>query len=82
MHSLTKAAEAYKIAYGAYPVTLQAMVYPPGGKPYVEAEHLLDPWAKPYYYDASGPRNQGKRPDIWCETPDGEVIGNWMLKKK
>ena len=36
-----------------------------------------DPWKKPYQYDPSGPRNNGRRPDIWTVAPDGLEIGNW-----
>ena len=44
----------------------------------IRSPSLLDPWGKEFHYDVAGKRNQGKRPDIWAETKDGKVIGNWM----
>jgi hypothetical protein len=32
-------------------------------------EGLLDPWGRPYQYDPAGPKNGGKRPDIWSLGP-------------
>jgi hypothetical protein len=79
--TLTKAAEAFNIQYGAYPNSLQALVNAPSGKPFVEAEALMGPWG-PYQYDPRGRHNDGKRPDIWTVSPHGkERIANWMLKK-
>jgi hypothetical protein len=79
--TLTKAVEAFRIQYDTYPSSLQALVTPPGGKPFVEAETLMGPWG-PYQYDPRGRHSDGKQPDIWTVTPDGkERIGNWMLKK-
>ncbi len=79
--ALTKAIESFDIVTGVHPATLQELAHPADGKPYVEADGLVDPWGRPYDYDPHGPRNRGKRPDIWTVTPDGELIGNWLLKK-
>ncbi len=43
---------------------------------------LVDPWGKEFLYEISGKRNQGEKPDIWTETPDKKVIGNWMREGK
>ena len=42
---------------------------------------LLDHWKNPYQYDAAGPKNGGKQPDIWTVTPEGKVIGNWWIRR-
>ncbi|MCE9532164.1 MAG: hypothetical protein K8T89_13745 [Planctomycetes bacterium] len=43
---------------------------------------LLDGWGKKFQYDPKGPRNEGASPDIWTETPDKKIIGNWTEEKK
>ena len=53
-----------------------------GDKPALAADALLDPWKKPFQYDAAGPKNKGKKPDVWTVTPDKRVIGNWEAEKK
>ncbi len=35
-----------------------------------------------YQYDAAGKKNGGTKPDIWTETPDKKIIGNWPEEKK
>jgi hypothetical protein len=53
-----------------------------GDKPALAADVLLDPWKQPLQYDARGPKNKGKKPDIWTVTPDKRIIGNWEIEKK
>lgn len=48
----------------------------------LRAESLVDPWGKAFRYDVSGKRNKGKRPDIWTETPDKQIIENWSGRDK
>jgi len=48
----------------------------------LRAESLLDPWGKEFKFDVSGKRNKGEQPDIWTETPDQKIIGNWSEKDK
>ena len=48
---------------------------------FVEAKALINPWDKEFQYDAGGKHNDGKKPDIWTETPDKKTIGNWPEKK-
>ena len=56
---------------------------PPNFKALVDAKilsskSLLDPWGKEFQYDITGKRTKNKEvPDIWTETPDKKVIGNW-----
>jgi len=73
---LEKAAMAYEIQYGVRPESLQQLVQPPAGKPFVEGEALLSPFG-PYNYNAAGPNNNGLKPDVWAVAPSGELIGNW-----
>jgi general secretion pathway protein G len=78
--TIETACKAFEIKVGNAPGSLAELLNPPGGgKPYLEngQEALLDPWKKPYAYDASGGHNGGQKPDIWTTTPDGRTIGNW-----
>ncbi|MFO0878354.1 MAG: sigma-70 family RNA polymerase sigma factor [Gemmataceae bacterium] len=45
------------------------------------AKLLLDPWGGEIRYDLSGKNNKGKKPDIWAETKDKKIIGNWNVEK-
>lgn len=84
VEQLTVAVGAYKLAVEQYPAKLEDLTQPPGKrKPFVEKENLTDPWGRPYRYDPKGPRNEGQKPDIWSDGPDGkgEVIGNWQGEK-
>jgi hypothetical protein len=73
---LTIAADAFKAKHGSYPAALSELTSAPVPRP-PEPGELIDPWGRPYQYDPSGPKNEGKRPDIWAVTPSGEVIRNW-----
>jgi len=76
--TIEKAAQAYELKIGQLPGALQELMQPPdGGKPYLEAGSINDPWGKQYQYDAGGGRNSGQKPDVWTTTPDGRTIGNW-----
>ena len=78
--TLTRAIRAFQIRFDRIPDRLDELMTPPdGGKPFMESkQNLIDPWGSPYHYDAAGLRNQGHHPDIWCVTPDGNLVGNWM----
>jgi hypothetical protein len=82
---LTKAAQAYAARNDAkFPLTLADLLQKDatGAGPYLQGEQaLLDPWKKPYQYDPTGPKNDGKKPDIWTVAPDKQIIGNWAVKK-
>jgi len=76
--TLTTAAQAFQVQYQVPPDSLQSLLTPPAGRPYLEsAENIIDPWGKPYQYNAQGTQNGGLKPDIWTTTPDGQTIGNW-----
>jgi hypothetical protein len=72
--------DLYKLREDQYPKTLKELTR--GEDPILKPKHLLDPWKKPYQYDPAGPKNKGKKPDVWTVTPDKKVIGNWQAKKK
>lgn len=41
-------------------------------------ESLVDPWGKEFQFDIAGKKTKNKEvPDIWTETPDKKIIGNW-----
>ena len=44
----------------------------------LSSKSLVDPWGKEFQYDITGKKTGNKEvPDIWTETPDKKVIGNW-----
>ena len=79
VRNLDKAMEAYKIKFGNYPNKLNDLRDAKFTEPGWE---LRDPWGKEYQYDVAGKRNGGKKPDLWCVTPDKREIGNWPEKKE
>jgi general secretion pathway protein G len=76
---LTQACQAYFVKNGAYPQTLEALLERDQyGVIYLDkVDALNDPWGKRFQYDASGPKNNTLKPDIWTVLPDGKMIGNW-----
>jgi hypothetical protein len=85
---LTQAVQAYFVANGAYPASLDQLTekQPGGGKPFLEAKSLVDPWGRRYLYDPSTLHPTTGRPLIWSEGPrSGETPGrirNWADPKK
>ena len=79
VRALSSGLEIYRVRYGEYPATLQALV----DAKYVDAKlnSTVDPWGNKYRYDVKGPRNGGRKPDIWAEAPDKTIIGNWPAPK-
>jgi hypothetical protein len=81
---LTTAVQAYEARLGERPSNLELVRTPPDspGPGFIELDSLLDPWGREYQYDAAGPRNDGRKPDIWSLGPDpndkAQVIGNWQ----
>jgi hypothetical protein len=79
IQSLTKAVEFFKMKSGVWPANLKSL----SDAGYIEPGKLLkDPWGNDYEYDRKGPKNGGKKPDIWLVTPDKQKIGNWPQEKK
>jgi general secretion pathway protein G len=78
--TLKQACDTYRLNNGHYPESLEILLHPDqanAGKPYLEnREAITDPWGQPYGYDANGQHNGGDRPDIWANSPRGQ-IGNW-----
>jgi hypothetical protein len=64
------------------PPSLDVLTQPePDGKDaFLKADALIDPWGRTYEYNATGTKNKGEQPDVWCVTPAGETIGNWKEK--
>jgi type II secretory pathway pseudopilin PulG len=84
IRTLTQAAETYRLNNGDWPPNLKVLTekQPNGGAALLEVKALTDPWKKAYQYDEAGNKNKGLRPDIWTETPDKKIIGNWPEEKK
>jgi general secretion pathway protein G len=80
---LTQACQAYSLKHnGEFPQNLQLLLQRDAmGGPYLEnADALIDPWGQPYQYDASGPKNNQTKPDIWTTVKNSnpqKMIGNW-----
>lgn len=74
--ALSKAVDTYALKHGKFPDTLQDLVK---DSKVLANETLLDPWERQFQYDKSGPKNKGKRPDLWTTPPKSkEPIGNWQ----
>jgi hypothetical protein len=85
--ALDQAVATYKVKTGEWPRTLKALSEPLPDKSaaLVKAKDLLDPWKRPFQYDPAGPRNKGKKPDIWSLGPPNRkdnMMGNWPAEKK
>lgn len=84
--NLTQAATAFKLNHPdiGWPQDLQSLLQrdDQGHGPYLtSAESLMDPWNRPYQYDAGGSRNNGLQPDIYTTIPNGQgIIGNWSIR--
>jgi type II secretory pathway pseudopilin PulG len=80
---LTEACDAYRISHGTYPASLAVLLQQDEeGGPYLKnQEALIDPWKQMYQYNAQGPNNSGRQPDIWSNSPNGHQIGNWAGSK-
>ena len=64
------------IRHNQWPQSLQQLLQADNkGQAILEDQDALrDPWGGTYQYDPSGPRNGGRRPDIWAVDPkDGEI---------
>jgi hypothetical protein len=78
--TLTSACQAYRLDHdNQWPSNLEALVKgDENGRVYLDGvESLTDPWGKRFKYDPTGPRNYGRKPDIWTNSSNGDVIGNW-----
>jgi general secretion pathway protein G len=77
--ALSTAVQTFYLNEGRYPNNLDELCEQTqsGGKALLERDALLDPWKKPYQYDASGQHNRGNKPDIWTVSPSGKQLGNW-----
>jgi general secretion pathway protein G len=81
---LAEAAESYNIRYGSYPPSLESLTtqMQDGSKPYLENTALIDPWGRPYQYQAPGSHHPATGgPDVWSQggnaaDPNG-MVGNW-----
>jgi hypothetical protein len=79
IQAIDTALQAYRVKNDKFPEGLDKLTE--GEKPFLKRESLIDPWKKPYQYEATGPKNDGKKPDVWTVTPDKKTLGNWPEKK-
>lgn len=75
---LEKAVQAYKLANGNFPDSLQALTQ---GKAYIQAGGLNDPWGRPYQYEPNTVDAKTGAPLIYSTGPDPKDkkghIRNW-----
>lgn len=73
-----QAAQRFYVNNERWPASVQELTQPgPDGKAMMPEEGILDPWGKPYTFDANGPNHQGAAPDVYTTNPGGKTIGNW-----
>jgi general secretion pathway protein G len=78
--NLADMCKAYKLKFGQFPESLNALWQPPSGKPFVETQDaLMDPWQQQYQYAV-----QGTTVKVWTTPPDGSEaeISNQSNKNK
>ena len=78
--TIEQAVKTYMLNNGHAPESLGILLQADpnnAGKPYLESqEAIIDPWGHEYGYDPGGAHNNGLKPDIWANSPRGQ-IGNW-----
>ena len=71
---LDQSVQCYLGSTGKLPANFKALV----DAKILSSKSLLDPWGKEFQYDITCKRTKNKEvPDIWTETPDKKVVGNW-----
>ena len=71
---LDQSVQSYLGSKGKLPANFKALV----DAKLLSPKSILDPWGKEFQYDISGKKTKNKEvPDIWTETPDKKIIGNW-----
>ena len=74
--ALDQATQMYFKDHNHWPQSLQDLLQKDdNGGPYVQGDALQDPWGQMYQYDATGPRNQGMKPDIFTQPPGNRIDG-------
>ena len=76
---LDEGVQSYQAANHKLPPNLDALV----DEKILWPESLVDPWGKKFQYDVTGKKTGDKEvPDIWTETPDKAILGNWSRRDK
>ena len=71
---LDQTVQRYLGSNGKLPANLKTLV----DAKFLSSKSLVDPWGKEFRYDITGKKTGNKKvPDIWTETSDKKVIGNW-----
>ncbi len=71
---LDQSVQNYLGSTGKLPANFKAIV----DAKLLSPKSIIDPWGKEFQYDISGKKTKNKEvPDIWTETPDKQIIGNW-----
>src|SRR5438309_218851 len=85
MFTLEKALLAYKVRYGVWPDSLQALAerHPDGGAALIKESMLLDPWNRPYQFDVTQVHPETGAFLVWSDGPEpgqpGSRITNWPM---
>jgi len=71
---LDQSVQGYLGRNGKLPANFKALVR----AKLLSPKSIVDPWGKEFQYDISCKKTKNKEvPDIWTETPDKKIIGNW-----
>ncbi|QBG46683.1 prepilin-type N-terminal cleavage/methylation domain-containing protein [Verrucomicrobia bacterium S94] len=74
--TLSMAVQQYEIINGTYPSSLDALLDESKGGPFLQKKKIpLDPWGKPFVYQAPGTHNTHTF-DISCTSEDGKATAN------
>src|SRR5438552_18940555 len=73
VEALDIAVKTFYVEHARFPTSLQELVAPPEGKPFVKAEALIDPWGQQYKMTAGPGANMAQLnedvPVVWSIGP-------------
>lgn len=79
--TISTALKAWYIRNESFPNSLEMLVNPPDGKPFLEGgkDAIIDPWGKPFQF-LTKDDNQEVIVEVWTIAPDGTRIDNARKK--
>lgn len=79
---MVEACRQFKEKHGHWPVNLRELMTDP--MLHIEESDLLDPWRRPFLYEAPKEEDKEGEPRVWSSgmNPNDpqEIIGSWMPK--
>lgn len=79
--TISNALKAWYIKNDSFPTSLEMLVNPPDGKPFLEGgkDAIIDPWGKPFQFRTKDD-NQAVIVEVWTISPNGTRIDNARSK--